>query len=116
GNPTKGGVYNFVAKVTDSANTSVTQAFSVSIVTPLSITTTSVAAGQVSYSYAQALAASGGTSPYSWMISSGALPGGVSLKADGTLSGIPTAGGSFSFTAQVTDHNNTSATKDLTLT
>lgn len=47
--------------------------------------------------------ASGGSSPFTWAVTSGALPGGLTLAADGTLSGTPTAAGSFPFTVTVTD-------------
>ena len=66
------------------------------------------------------LAGSGGTTPYSWSISAGALPGGLTLGAKtGTISGTPTASGTFSFTAEVTDSTAPTAqtaTKLLSLT
>ena len=52
--------------------------------------------------YSKTLAAAGGTSPYSWALSSGALPPGVAVLA-GTLTGTPTTAGSYSFALQVTD-------------
>ena len=39
------------------------------------------------------LAASGGVSPYTWSLASGALPAGVSLTSAGVLSGAPTTAG-----------------------
>lgn len=47
--------------------------------TPLSITTPSLPNGTVGSAYSQSLAASGGVPPYTWSVSSGALPGGLSL-------------------------------------
>ena len=49
------------------------------------------------------LAATGGTTPYAWSVSAGALPGGLTLSTVGLLSGTPTAAGTFSFTAKITD-------------
>jgi hypothetical protein len=47
---------------------------------------------------------SGGTAPYVFSISGGNLPPGLSLnQATGTISGTPTAGGTYSFTAKVVD-------------
>jgi hypothetical protein len=69
----------------------------------LAISTTSVAGGTVGTSYAATLAASGGTSPYSWSVSAGALPPGLSLSSSGAIGGTPTTGGSYSFTAEVAD-------------
>ncbi len=72
--------------------------------TALAVTTTSLSGGTVGTAYSATLAASGGTSPYTWAITSGSLPAGVALTASsGALSGTPTTAGTFSFTAQATD-------------
>jgi Putative Ig domain len=125
GTPTASGSFGFTAKVTDSTTPTAqtaTKSFSLTVaaaVTPLQITTTSVPSGQVGTPYSTTLAASGGTTPYSWSISSGALPAGLTLSATGTISGTPTASGSFSFTAKVTDSTTPTvqtATKSFSLT
>jgi hypothetical protein len=46
--------------------------------------------------------ASGGTSPYVFTISKGALPTGMSLASDGNLSGTPTVPGVYTFTVRAT--------------
>lgn len=51
------------------------------------------------------LTPSAGTAPFTFSIIAGALPTGIILSALGVLSGVPLAGGSFSFTVQVTDVN-----------
>ena len=59
-------------------------------VTGLAITTTSLNAGQVGTAYSQTLAATGGTAPYNWSITSGALPSGLTLNAaSGQIIGTP---------------------------
>jgi hypothetical protein len=50
-----------------------------------------------------AVASAGSPSPWTWAVTSGALPGGLLLGADGSLTGTPTAAGSFTFTVTVTD-------------
>jgi hypothetical protein len=63
------------------------------------------------------LTATGGTSPYSWTIASGSLPAGLTLSSNGLISGTPTAAASStSVTFQVTDTNNRTATKVLSMT
>ena len=47
----------------------------------LQIGTTSIPSGQVGVAYATTLLASGGTTPYSWTVSSGTLPAGMTLNA-----------------------------------
>lgn len=53
-------------------------------------------------SYNQLFTASGGTEPYTFAISGGSLPSGLTLSSDGTLSGTPTESGTFVFTVTAT--------------
>ncbi len=59
--------------------------------------------GVIGISYKFLLVASGGVKPYTWTISEGSLPPGLSLSTDGIISGTPTQLGMFNFTAKVTD-------------
>ena len=56
------------------------------------------------------LSATGGVQPYTWSISAGALPNGLTLGPDGTVSGNPTTAGNFGFTVQVADSGDSTAT------
>ncbi len=61
-------------------------------------------AGLLNVPYSSELVATGGTAPYSFSITSGALPPGLSLNvSSGEVSGTPTTTGTFNFTAQVVD-------------
>lgn len=72
--------------------------------------------GTVGTAYSQALVASGGTAPYTWSITSGSLPGGLSLNASsGAITGTPTAAGTSSFTVRVTDSASATASKSLSI-
>ena len=78
---------------------------------PLSLTTTSLPNGTVNTTYAATLAASGGVTPYTWSITAGSLPAGLTLHpAAGTIGGTPTAAGTYVFTVQVADSQSPSAT------
>ena len=55
--------------------------------------------------YSQQLTASGGTAPYLFVVSTGALPAGLSLSPQGLLSGTPNASGAFAFAVTVSDAN-----------
>ncbi len=84
--------------------------------TPLTITTTSLPAGNLNAAYTATLAASGAVTPYTWSLDSGALPTGLSLTGStGVISGTPTASGTFTFTARVTAANGQSVTKPLSI-
>lgn len=86
------------------------------IPSPLQITTTSLPAGGVSVAYNQTLVATGGTTPYTWAVTAGTLPTGLTLSTAGVISGTPTATGTFNFTVQVTDAASFTATAGLTIT
>jgi hypothetical protein len=67
--------------------------------------------GEVGVAYAPVgLSATGGVQPYTWTISDGQLPAGLTLASDGSVSGTPTSAGTFAFTVQVADAGNGTAT------
>jgi hypothetical protein len=67
--------------------------------------------GEVGVAYASVgLSATGGVQPYTWTISDGQLPAGLTLASDGTVSGTPTSAGTFAFTVQVVDAGSSTAT------
>ena len=72
-------------------------------IVPLSFSTPTPTA-QVGVAYTSSCTASGGTAPYTYSISAGALPNGVNLNGStGAITGTPTATGVFNFTCFVVD-------------
>lgn len=59
--------------------------------------------GQVGKPFSQQLVIKGGTPPGKLSITSGALPDGLVLSKDGTISGVPTTEGDFEFEFDVVD-------------
>ena len=84
---------------------------------PPQISTTSLSSGTTGTMFSQTVAEAGGTAPFTWAISSGAIPAGLSLDTgSGAITGTPTLGGTWNFTIEVTDADSISAVANLALT
>jgi hypothetical protein len=82
----------------------------------VTVTTTSLPAATGGVSYSARLAASGGLKPYTWSITQGSLPAGLTLvPATGLIAGRPSVAGTASFTVQVDDAENPAATASANL-
>jgi alpha-tubulin suppressor-like RCC1 family protein len=86
-----------------------------------SITTASLPDAGLSITYAAQLAGSGGNGSLKWSLASGSLPPGLTLSESGTISGIPQALGTRTFTVRAGDDDTISgasdeATKELSIT
>ena len=105
GTPTAGGTYNFTLTATDANAQTGSRAYALTIgAAVVSLPPTSLAGGQVGFAYNATLnPATGGTAPYSYAVTGGALPGGLTLSAGGVLSGTPIAFGTFNFAVTATD-------------
>jgi hypothetical protein len=107
-------------KVTDSGSPALTQSadLTLTIVPVLAISTSSLPNGQLGTAYSTTLNASGGISPYTWTLTSGALPAGLNLAAStGVISGTPTApANNTALTFQVRDSETPAQTKTVNLT
>lgn len=108
GTPTAAGAFSFTVAATDSSTGTgpftVARAYNVSVGAPtLAITPTTLPDGQMGSAYSQTVTTTGGTAPYIHQITAGALPPGLTLANEGTISGAPTAHGTFNFTITVVD-------------
>ncbi|MHA7199128.1 putative Ig domain-containing protein, partial [Arthrobacter alkaliphilus] len=84
---------------------------------PLTITTTSLPAATAGTAYRATLSDAGGTGPYTWTITTGTLPPGLTLEpTNGTITGIPTQAGTSNLTITVTDNHNSTTALTTTLT
>jgi hypothetical protein len=119
GTPTTAGTSTVTVKVTDSSNpnktTTATETITIGGVGALSLTGT-LPNAILGVFYTHTLSATGGTTPYTYSLTVGSLPPGISLAADGVISGTPTAVGDFSFTVTVTDSSSPEQTASLPLT
>ncbi len=125
GTPTLPGTYPVTILVQDSTQSDAkgTAFFNIHVTGPVAILTPVILPNGVAnqnYSF-QFQAAGGSGSPYSWTLASGgagvnSLPKGLSLAANGILSGTPTSAGSFGFDITVTDSSNGTITAHFELT
>ena len=118
GTPTTAGTSSFTVQASDSESppATTTATFSITIQSSLLITTSSLPPGTVNTPYSATLTAAGGLPPYTWSVTSGSLPAGLSLDANsGVISGTPTTPGRSSFTVQVSDSQSPPATASAPL-
>jgi hypothetical protein len=71
--------------------------------------------GTAGTAYTGTIHGTGGTAPYSFAVTSGSLPTGLSLSAGGTISGTPTVVQTSTFTVTVTDANAYTGSQSFTL-
>jgi len=109
----------FTIKVTDQQGVSVSKTYKITVLKAVSITTASLKAGAVTRSYTATLKATGGKLAYNWTLDAlNPLPSGLSLSANGIISGTPATGtaGIYNPTVIVTDALGGTAQRTLTLT
>lgn len=107
GTPVEAGEYDFTLQVRDSGQPSpitATRDLTLTITSQVHVATTDFYRGFVGQPYAATLSAWGGVPPYTWSVTSGTLPPGLSLDASsGKVSGTPAQGSQVSLTIQVRD-------------
>ncbi|MEN1762213.1 putative Ig domain-containing protein [Anoxynatronum sibiricum] len=120
GTPSTAGAFTFNVTVTDSAPTPVTDShtFTMNIAAEdLLMNPTNPVDGTVSTVYAgHTFTATGGNGSKTYEVTAGALPNGLTLSANGTLTGTPHTAGTFNFTVTVTDSAPTPVTDSHTFT
>ncbi len=119
GTPTASGTFNFAVTATDSSTgtgpfSSAPRGYSLTLNNPIVIDPASLPDPVYAQSYNQSLNATGGTAPYNYSLTTGALPIGISFSSGGVLSGVPRSTGNFSITVKVTDHIGVSLSKVYT--
>jgi hypothetical protein len=107
GTTTATGQDNFTVQVTDSeaATVSATENVSLYVVNPVALPA-DLPGAAVNQSYDTSLQPAGGLAPYSYAITAGSLPAGLTLQPDGEITGDASAGGTSPFTVSVTDSEN----------
>jgi hypothetical protein len=118
GTPTASGSSTFAVTVADNLGVTLAKNFTIVVAgSPLAISTAAtLPSASQNQTYTQALAATGGTAPLTWSLSSGTLPAGLTLATNGTLAGMPTVSGLSTFTVEVSDAGGLEDTETFSLT
>jgi hypothetical protein len=122
GTPTAASTSSFTVTVTDSAKNTATKNLGIVVaaaVSPLTVTASALPAATVGVVYNQSpLTVSGGTPPYKYSLSSTNNDGLAINATTGAITGSPTASGTFTLIAVVTDSGSPAqtATQNLPLT
>jgi hypothetical protein len=121
GTPTVAATFNFTITAIDAAGCSGSRPYTITIASPgcpaITLSPSTLPPGAVAEFYSQAITATGGTGPYTFAVTSGALPTGLSLNpATGLISGVPLQPGLFGFTIQATDAGGCIGARPYTLT
>ncbi|MCW0220506.1 MAG: putative Ig domain-containing protein, partial [Prosthecobacter sp.] len=119
GTPNSASASSFTIRSTDVNGCTGTRSYSLTPACPvLAISQSTLPVATVGTAYSQTLAATGGTAPYTWAVTSGTLPSGLSLvAATGVINGTPTAGNGtgVSVTFKATDANGCVVSKVLVM-
>jgi len=113
GTPTIASTFNFLVRVDDAspAGKTTNRNYKVGVAAngALQIVTGSLPDGSEKVAYNTKLQAIGATQPYTWSVSGGSLPSGLTLDSNsGIISGIATVKGDFSFVVTITETANPS--------
>ncbi|MFN7565301.1 MAG: putative Ig domain-containing protein, partial [Prosthecobacter sp.] len=107
---------NVTVRVNDTYGCQGTQIVSLKVCPVITLNPTSLANGVVGLAFNQTVTASGGVAPYTYNVSSGTLPAGVTLNTStGALTGTPTTAATSNFTLGATDANGCPASRAYTV-
>ena len=99
-----GEVADFRLRLVDADGLTLQPTYTIVILKDVQITTNNLPDGVFAGAYVQQLQASGGTPPYSWELTGGTLPAGMTLnRSTGQVIGTPLSRGTFSPTFTVRD-------------
>lgn len=112
GTSTVSGTFAYAITITDANGNpgTITCSLTVTPAPPALTLACPSSTGRIGVAYSSSLVAGGGTGSYTFALTGGSLPVGLTLNTStGLISGTPTSGTTFSFTTRVTDNSGNSA-------
>lgn len=108
GTPTTAATFNFTITAADANGCLGSRPYTITMAAPgcpvITLDPATLPAGVTGIPYSQSVTATGGTAPYTYTVSSGSLPTGLTLNsASGSITGVPLQPGLFTFTIRATD-------------
>ncbi|MBX7222264.1 MAG: putative Ig domain-containing protein [Blastocatellia bacterium] len=126
GTPNAANTFTFTIEATDANGCKGTRQYAVTVAngggggcqnTTITLNPQTLNNGTVGVAFNQTVTATGGTGPYNYAVTAGALPGGLSLNAGtGVVSGTPNTANTFSFTIEATDANGCKGNRSYSVT
>ena len=114
GTATNVGSSTFTVTVTSGDGQTASRQFTITVHDVLAVATASLPLAPQTAPYDETLAASGGDGAYTWTVSSGALPPGLTLNGStGAVTGVPTSQGVYGFTVTVMSGDGQTAEASL---
>jgi glucose/arabinose dehydrogenase len=116
GTPVAAGNFSFTLQVSEAGGAISERSYSLRVHRQLSLRTKKLPRGRAGRPYRHRMKASGGKTNYTWAVTAGALPAGLSLDpGTGKITGTPAGAGIANLTLQVTDSLGVSAEQALSL-
>src|ERR1051326_3990771 len=117
GIPTSIGTFGFIVTVTDAEGCTGSRSYTLVIDCPvLTFSPSSLPSGTMAVAYTQTITAGAGSAPYSFTVTSGTLPPGLTLAPNGVLSGTPSVSASFTFTVTAHDAQGCTSANNYSVT
>ncbi|MFT3746473.1 MAG: MBG domain-containing protein [Pyrinomonadaceae bacterium] len=111
------GSYTVAIAVTDNCGATTTATFTVNVTCPtITLNPATMPNAAVNAAYGQTFSASPVGGNYTFAVTSGALPAGLTLNSNGSFSGAPTTAGTFNFRITATGFGGCTGFRDYSLT